>query len=744
MKKLHIIDKYFSTKDNLFHINFGNQGESVFNSFDEFYVALGKNLRGVKLYNYNFEGVDIKKYDLSKAKLSSDMMIKLGIYKDDLFKKITKDKELSNITHSVVSDLVPSRRYSIDDIGDNKFVLCYISDLHINHKLVKRYKNAVNKFELDDYFKQIINNLKNSLPTFSYDFNIVFIGDISYNFEVFKMFFKAFRKEIPYHKTFVIIGNHELWDTRLNKKCKSIEDTIFEYRTFLGSLDNEIYLLENQLFLPNDKQHFYSQEEILTIDRKVLREKFLHNSYAIFGGIGYAGMNNEFNADQGIYRTSFINREQEKERSRVVDSLHQRLTEVASDKKIFFITHMPKEDWSNNKYNKNWIYVSGHTHKNIYIESDDRNVYADNQVGYTKESFGFKYLFVPKEFDIFQDYVDGIYEITREQYRLFYYGLGNRIDFNRNFANLFMLKRQGVYCFLLKQNKNSELKLLNGGCIKDVGKHDINYFYENLINYSNSIKLFIKSYSDFQKNISNEIKRIGGSGYIHGCIVDIDYYNHVYINPLDNTITPYFALSMTEKYVYKNVISLLKSHNKELYDNLLKLLVCKDNQNKLIVLNKNLQESNEYTLVSDTDIYKISRILKSIQYTTKYNIVRLWNDTIISNSTIESGRLIVSGIINPEEMKQLKTQQKQIERQRRVLELHKQKQLSKEQLKEEKKKILFDKYCQKISSRNENIKVLSYIGSREKASYKCLLCNYEWFYRADRFLEKCKCPRCKK
>lgn len=167
-----------------------------------------------------------------------------------------------------------------------------------------------------------------------------------------------------------------------------------------------------------------------------------------------------------------------------------------------------------------------------------------------------------------------------------------------------------------------------------------------------------------------KLKKIGGSGYIHGSIIDIDFYNHLYVNPLDATITPYFAYSMIDKYVYINLISLLKAHNKELYGNYIKLLEHRNNKN-LIVFNNNLQESNKKIFVPETEMYRISRILKSFQYTTKNNIVRLWNDTIATNCTKESGRLIVSGLINPEEMKQIKAEQREIERRQRKIELKK-------------------------------------------------------------------------
>lgn len=746
-----IIDKYYSKKDNLFHVvretkyTFERE-EKTYALFDQFYKALDKNLTNADLLDYDFQGIDLSKYDLTKARISSEIMIKLGIYNNNLFKIITKDSKLANITPSTSLDLAPSRLFNLESFEENNVVLCYISDLHLNHKIMNKFKNSVNKFELDSYFKKIVGKLKNSLPTFTSNYSVVFVGDISYNFEIFKLFFKSYRREMPNQKTFVVLGNHELWDTKLNKNCKSIEEIVESYRKFLNSFQYKIYLLENQLFLPNDKQHIYSQEEILTLDKTVLRKKFLRNGYAIFGGIGYAGINEEFNADFGIYRTQYITREQEKERSNRVEALHKRLTEIAGDKKIFFITHMPKDDWSNSSYNKNWYYISGHTHKNNYIENEKLKVYADNQVGYLSDSYDFKYLMASKDFDIFQDYNDGVYEITREQYKLFYYGVGTRIDFNRDFENLFMLKRNGIYCFLIKIGNSKDLKLLNGGSVKNVGKHDINYFYENLVNYSNSVKLFLESYEDYQKQISNEIKKIGGSGYIHGSIIDIDFYNHLYINPLDATITPYFAYSMNDKYVYTNLISLLKAHNKALYGNYIKLLEHGNNNKNLIIFNNNLQESNKKTFVPETDMYRISRILKGFQYTTKNNIVRLWNDTIATNSTKESGRLIVCGLINPGEMKQIKLEQRRIEKKQRKLENKKEKQKSKQCLtEEEKKKILFEKYCNKLSSFNKNIKVIRYTGAREKAEYECLTCGYKWFYRPDHFSDRYKyrCPKCK-
>lgn len=68
----------------------------------------------------------------------------------------------------------------------------------------------------------------------------------------------------------------------------------------------------------------------------------------------------------------------------------------------------------------------------------------------------------------------------------------------------------------------------------------------------------MSSYTDALLEVSKVIKAIGGVGTIHGCIVNIDYYNHIYINPIDRKLTPYFAYDMEQKHVYKDLYTLLE------------------------------------------------------------------------------------------------------------------------------------------------------------------------------------------
>lgn len=67
----------------------------------------------------------------------------------------------------------------------------------------------------------------------------------------------------------------------------------------------------------------------------------------------------------------------------------------------------------------NFVYVSGHTHRNMFFDDGVKRIYADNQIGYRNESPHLKSFLMDGEYDYFEDYEDGIYEITSQEYQDF-------------------------------------------------------------------------------------------------------------------------------------------------------------------------------------------------------------------------------------------------------------------------------------------------------------------------------------
>ena len=207
-----------------------------------------------------------------------------------------------------------------------------------------------------------------------------------------------------------------------------------------------------------------------------------------------------------------------------------------------------------------------------------------------------------------------------------------------------MIKREDIYLFMV-ENTKGELMLLNGGAVRKISIRDVEYYYEHLVDYSNSIKLFLSEYYKFQKDVSKEIISIGGTGSIHGCIVDIDFWNHIYINPLDGKLTPYNALDIVRKNVYTNLLSLLNNECPKLYAKYVEETNKGESSSLYSIISAKEEISSQTKPYYETDIYKISNKIKSLQYTLKYNVVRLWNDSLLGEPTVEKGRALVEGIL---------------------------------------------------------------------------------------------------
>ncbi len=244
-----------------------------------------------------------------------------------------------------------------------------------------------------------------------------------------------------------------------------------------------------------------------------------------------------------------------------------------------------------------------------------------------------KWFDIENDYDYFADYQDGIYEITGHEYQEFYRGKNIRLNFNREVNILYMLKKNGYYCFI-HESAGGSLTMLNGGALKKLEVDDINYYYENMDSVVSFIKKPLDAYTKIQKTISSEIQKIGGSGYIHGCIIDIDFYNHVYVNPVDMKITGYWASDIIDKKVYPTVPALLKEECPALYAKYTKLL--KENSKNLPTIkkygNKDLALMPQSYL--DTDIYKVSREIKKMQKISS-NILTAWYGIKNTNKRIE-------------------------------------------------------------------------------------------------------------
>ena len=573
----------------------------------------------------NIDGIN-----LSDAKMTSELCeqfnvpYKLYDYDEKLigeFPVVEKNEEETSLVLQSSREIVSSDNSMLFESLGNMLLwdsnrISYISDLHLMHRI----KNAGCKSKEDVVFT--IQKIVDAILAESTRLTLIG-GDVSSEFSIFELFVKMLGKSASSRsRDFIfVLGNHELW----NFSGLSLNEIVDKYRTVLK--ENGMYLLHNDLFYRNesDDMGIIPYDELIQSDNQAILEKLRCTRLVILGGLGFSGYNEEFNANDGVYRTT-VDRNTEIQESKKFEHLYDKLTDVLAKKNTVIFTHTPKKDWcADTNYHDDYVYISGHTHRNMFFDDGIKRIYADNQIGYRNESPHLKSFLMDGEYDYFGDYEDGIYEITSQEYQDFSRGKNISMTFNRQVNIIYMLKKNGYYCFIYKA-KNGSLSMLNGGALKKLDAKDVNYYYDNMDSMIAFIEEPLKKYTAYQESIAEEIRKIGGLGQIHGCIIDIDYYNHVYVNPVDMTVRSYWASDIVNKLVYPTVPTLLKNECPELYANYLKLIEG-EKSNPLVVK----QTKNEVVLLPqeylETDIYKASREIKKMQklnsnvLTTWYNIV---------------------------------------------------------------------------------------------------------------------------
>lgn len=604
----------------------------IFNTFDEFYSFLNGDLSNADVYAYNFEGIDLKKYEIDNVAINSTILIKNGLYDDSFYNEIIKSLIIKGNELIKTNDINVSIPHEINVLPyqssdfTKKISLYYISDIHIDSKIAVKFKEYATKKEVEYYVKTLVDTMFDSLVNDVGEKYLLIAGDVSSNFELSKIFYQKLvdAKRISSKNIICILGNHELWNLD-RASDNNVESIIQLYKKMFNELG--ITFLQNELLVIDGDFKIIKESKIKSMNLNDLKKVTLESRLIILGGIGFSGYNPDFNASKLIYRDAVKSLDEDKKLTKKFNRLYTKLKENIFNRKIIILTHHPKHDWSTDNYNPNWIYINGHTHKNIYEKNQDKQLYADNQIGYFNENLKLKRISYSLKCNIFNDYEDGIHLISLEQYLLFYRKMGYIISC-KLVGNFYLLKKNNIFMFIYK-NKKGNIYILNGGIQNKLGYKEIEYYYDNMKEYSNIVKNATKSFYEYLNQLSEYIKAIGGSGTIHGTIIDIDYYAHIYINIYDGTITPYWARSMDCKVIYSSIKELLINHCPLLLKNI-------DNSPKkelVVMKNELIPQGGEF--YENTRIYKESRIMKQIQYLIDDDIIRIWNEDILKDKKIK-------------------------------------------------------------------------------------------------------------
>jgi len=294
-------------------------------------------------------------------------------------------------------------------------------------------------------------------------------------------------------------------------------------------------------------------------------------------------------------------------------------------------------------------------------------------------------------------YKDGIHDISFEEYKSFWREKrGPSFCWKmKDVDRIRLLKNSGFIMFIGSSSDEEKHFILDGGRKRKAEK-TIEYYFEKMPEYANTVLKIFSPYWDALSDISNylnsvkpdkvavsafkkkikkkyeeksivfknksfnqyyqeQLKKQNNGGFIscfHGCIVDLDYYNHLYVNPFDGTVTPYFAKSVNEKYVYKNIESLIASRCPEMLGSYITamrdepsellcgsqfagMLPSSESENGLLEKYKDygLNINTEYEFSKDTDIYKFSNKFLNFQRIYEERLIVIWNENIVSKKS---------------------------------------------------------------------------------------------------------------
>ena len=239
-------------------------------------------------------------------------------------------------------------------------------------------------------------------------------------------------------------------------------------------------------------------------------------------------------------------------------------------------------------------------------------------------------------------YSDGIYTIRVMDYWRYYRSVATDIwVFQPKFSHtdhVLLLKNSGFIMFVSVSSKGSTC-ILQGARMRRL-ERPVEYYYERLPAYGTMVLNMFSKYWDALYSLSEFVRAISPkkvSAKVHGCIVDIDFFNHIYLNPLDGSIVPYSAESMYSKHAYKNLSSLIAAEIPTLQPAWNKALLRTPNTfalpdspnlgSSLALTGGEIELRSQF--VSDTSMYNISNRLKALQLVYDYRLVAVWYDSIL-------------------------------------------------------------------------------------------------------------------
>lgn len=532
-----------------------------------------------------------------------------------------------------------ARIVTVDESDEYQGRIYYISDLHIEHQIQEYF----NEEQVNDRFivQCIDRKIRTmNIPSSTPNDILLIAGDTADSPGFVNVFLNKLR--FCWQGTILLVlGNHEIW-YRKEFRHDPIDACVDMYRSVIdksGRVSGMSCLLQNSLYIryKNNKEFVITEEQILDATDEELGDVISKSTAIVLGGIGFSGYwEGAIDWYDGV-----LDKESIKSQTTRFLNIYNKILRCSGEKRVIVLTHFPFPNWNPARdekgspaYNDDWIYVNGHTHNNFAFRTNNNAwVFANNQIGYEPSNWRLKSFLIKDWYDALSAYDDGIHTISKDQYAEFNFGRGIQCKGCSYPGEIIMLKRKGIYMFLLKGKRS--LCILNGGQRKTAEK-DVEYYFNNMLEYSDRLMTIMTPGRNMLKKIAKEIKRFGGLGRVHGSIIDISDECHIHIDFQTGEPKIYYEpfgfaamFSITGREVYDSVDHLISSHElglwrdyKELRDNGSLPLIGELEERHPLIGEKQMEFGNEFR--SD------SPLVRRVQYLFENNVIRMWNDDILA------------------------------------------------------------------------------------------------------------------
>lgn len=513
-----VVDKLYSSMRSADIIIFGGDISSNTKMTIAFYTCF------MRTYDFRFfkkfkdELVNLKRL---KRMLSCNSESKYVKYRDKINVYIEKRKKALLDSFDFSRFEFYKKSYRSNESYESAFE-CY--------KLVESYK----KYNVSEYIEEQIHQLARLI-------------DVRDKYDAMIDRFELARNNIQH--------SIEVFEERYSKPIEDI--SLSDYRHV--SLNGVYAVLGNHEYI--DFPDVSSCVSFYNVELSKLGITLLHNNYRIndkfliFGGTGFAKYDENWNANSVVCCSDFTREDEIKETS-LFESAYKQAFNYARENGLCFlcVSHYPISSCLNNVFDKETIYFTGHNHRNKFVKTSDKVLYADNQIGYKDNNITFRIATTGYETNPYECLNDGVYKTSIVDYLQFYryigedVGKGNilyqRCQYGK--ASLYVLKRKGYYGFFIITPKGNTkgISIVNGGVTKKLtSSTDMVWICENFDVVLSKYLQVLMPLRNAQEQLSKELQELGFSGKIHGCIVDIDFFHHIMINPIDGSMTFYYSPS---------------------------------------------------------------------------------------------------------------------------------------------------------------------------------------------------------